>query len=346
MMAVIEMDTLEWQAKQKKPEDTPQVDPGEQGTSRAPNEQVEASEKESATPGAGVGAGDYDSDSYEEVEVTDDEDDPNTTKRPRISQDPEQTPPPTGPVEFNEDDIAWQLAQMEGDYSDQHDDNDYGDHSNGRDADDDEGIPLTADDNLALFRSLLDDSGISPYSVFEKVIEDMSIVEDSRYTALPNTSSRKEAFLQWSKDRIAALQAQKKSQQEEDDNDPNHPASLSKSAAKDPRIQYLRLLHTSATPKLYWPEFKRKYKKSPEMKDLALPDKDREKLYREYISKMKLSDTDRRKELVSFLKAANIPGEVGSVQQLPLTVLRDLRFYLVEERRRDELVSTFLEGGR
>lgn len=347
MMAVIEMDTLEWQAKQKKADDAPHGDGGEQAKSQLPKEQVQSTEGTGSLETKGPATtGDYDSDSYEEVEVTDDEDDPTATKRPRISQDRETTPPPTGPVEFNEDDIAWQLAQMEGGSSDQYDDD--GDHENGRDPNEDEGVPLTAADNIALFRSLLDDSSISPYSVFEKVIEDMYIVEDSRYIALPNTSSRKEVFLQWSKDRIASIQAQKKAQeaQEDNSNDPNHPTNLSKSALKDPKIQYLRLLHASATPKLYWPEFKRKYKKLPAMKDLALPDKDREKLYREYVSKMKLSDTDRRKELAAFLKAADIPSEVSSVEQLPLPILRDLRFYLVEERRRDELVNTFLEGRR
>ncbi|KEF59344.1 uncharacterized protein A1O9_04188 [Exophiala aquamarina CBS 119918] len=347
MMAVIKMDTLEWQEKnKKKAESTPDGNDEEQGKLQLPQGAEGASSMEPKEPTVG---GNYDSDSYEEVEVTDDDDDdggPATTKRPRISQDRETTPPPTGPVEFNEDDIAWQLAQMEGDYSGQYDNG--GEHENGRDPDDDEGVPLTAADNIALFRSLLDDSGISPYSVFEKVIEDMNIVQDSRYIALPNTSSRKEAFLQWSKDRIASIQAQKKEQEAQEDksNDPADPTTLSKSALKDPKIQYLRLLHASATPKLYWPEFKRKYKKTAAMKDLALPDKDREKLYREYISKMKLSDTERRKELVAFLKAAVIPSHVRNVEQLPLSVLRDLRFYLVEERRRDELVNTFLEAAR
>lgn len=337
MMAVIEMDTLEWQAK--KAQDVSQENKGEQEKSQLPKEHVQSVEQGAplATQEQPRG-GDYYSDSYEEVEVTDDEDDPTATKRPRISQDRDATPPPAGPVEFNEDDIAWQLAQMEGGYSDQYDDE--GDGENGRDADpdEDEGVPLTASDNIALFRSLLDDSGISPYSVFEKVIEDMYIVEDSRYIALPNTSSRKEAFVQWSKDRIASAQALKKEEQEQNQN--------RQSPHKDPKVLYLRLLHRHATPKLYWPEFKRKYKKEAAMKDLALQDKEREKLYREYISKLKLSDAERRKELAAFLKAADIPRDVRHVDDLPIAVLRDLRFYLIEERRRDELAATFLEAAR
>jgi hypothetical protein len=49
-------------------------------------------------------------------------------------------------------------------------------------------------------------------------------------------------------------------------------------------MPYLEFLQRNATPKLYWPEFKRKYKKEPEMRDSKLSDKDREKWYRDYIA--------------------------------------------------------------
>lgn len=345
MMAVIEMDTLEWKAKKAAEDKT-----GEIQESQPLEEGVQPVDQETSLPTKEQNAvDDYDSDSYEEVEVTDDEGeegDPNTAKRPRISQDDNNntTPPPTGPVEFNEDDIAWQLAQMEGAYSDQYDE----DGERDMDPEDDQGIPLTATDNIALFRSLLDDSGISPYSVFEKVIEDMSIVEDSRYTALPNSSSRKDAFAQWSKDRIALKKQQEQEQATLDSQQAS--SSASTLAAKDPKILYLRLLHHHATPKLYWPEFKRKYKREPAMTmkpTTSFPDKDREKLYREYVSKLKLGDSERRKLLVEILKSAEIDrSAVGSVADLPLDLQRDLRLYLLEERRRDELVTTFLETGR
>lgn len=350
MMAVIELDTLEWKAKKASEDKT--VEPQK---SQAPEESVQSADQVAPLPDQEqTKGGDYDSDSYEEVEVTDDEGDEGdrtTNKKPRVSQnhDTNTTPPPAGPVEFNEDDIAWQLAQMEGAYSDQYDED--GDGHPDPDDDEGEGIPLTATDNMALFRSLLDDSGISPYSVFEKVIEDMSIVEDSRYTALPNTSSRKEAFTQWSKDRIALKKQQEQEQlqsQQASTSSASNSASLL--AAKDAKIQYLRLLHHHATPKLYWPEFKRKFKREPAMTmkpTTSFPDKDREKLYREYISKLKLPDAERLKLLVGVLTAADIDRDaVRSVSDLPLEVQRDLRFYVLEEKRREELVMAFLETGR
>lgn len=332
MMAVIEMERLEWEAK-KKPEsereDHAEPEPKEKATPDVVSAQPPPQDEQ------------YDSDSYEEVEVTDDEADGldesnNPSKRPRISEDA-SSPPPKGPVEFNEDDIEWQLAQMEGEYDD-HDGPDNDEFS--QNDEDDEGLPLTASDNAALFRSLLDDSGISPYSVFEKVIEDLSIVEDERYIVLPNTSARKEAFAQWSKDRIAEAQAAKEVERRQQE------SSNSSLADKDPKIQYLRLLHLQATPKLYWPEFRRKYKKESAMKDMNLQDKEREKLYREYILKLKLSEPDRRKDLVSLLKGAEIPRSMTTLEEMPLNVMKDLRYYLIEQRRRDELVRTYLESSR
>lgn len=331
MMAVIDMDRLEWEAK-KKAEGEPQDIQEQEESQSKEGERPDSSTKPLAAPEQE----EYDSDSYEEVEVTDDEgqeeeegegDEGASSKRPRLSHDEQE--PPSGPVEFDEDDIAYQLAQMEEDY-DQYEEDAEAPNGDEEDGDEDEGLPLTASDNLALFRSLLDDSGISPYSTFEKFIEDTSIVEDPRYVALPNTSARKDAFATWSRDRIAELQAHKQSEQK---------------TRRDPKVEYLRLLQRHATPKLYWPEFKRKFKKEAPLRDTAMQDKDREKLYREFVAKLKTGESERRKDLVSLLKTLE-KGRVTRdtpLEDLPDLVLRDLRFYTIEERRRDELVTTFLQ---
>ncbi|EXJ72562.1 uncharacterized protein A1O5_03708 [Cladophialophora psammophila CBS 110553] len=342
MMAVIEMDRLEWEAKKKAETEQQETKEREKSQLRDDAERSETPTRE--RPQASTGPQEYDSDEYEEVEVTDEEvegiDEP--SKRPRLSDETEgEIPPSTGPVEFNEDDIAWQLAQMEGhDGYDEDRDHMHGDGegANPEEEDEDEGLPLTAQDNIALFRSLLDDSGISPYSTFEKLIEDTLLVEDPRYIALPNTSSRKEAFGAWSKDRIAELQAFKAS-------------TSAKESKKDAKVEYLRFLQKHATPKLYWPEFRRKFKKIPEMQDRELQDKDREKLYREFVAKLRLGDAESRKEFVSLLKSVDRAkfdkgrdrGSSVALDALPDAVLRDVRFHILEPTRRDELLRTFLE---
>ncbi len=343
-MKVIEMDRLEWEAKKKAEEaqkDKP-VEAEPEKTAQASEAANSADISTAERPPRPAEPQDYDSDSYEEVEVTDDEGDADQegaepSKRPRLTNQEDQEAPPSGPVEFNEDDIAWQLAPMEADAQSNYSDYDNLDPETQEVEDEDEGLPLTDQDNIALFRSLLDSSTISPYSTFERLIEDTRVVEDPRYIALPTVSARKEAFSAWSKDRIAELQALKAEQ-----------SGRSDTKKRDPRVEYLAFLHKTATPKLYYPEHKRKYKRAPEMTDRAFAEKDREKLYRELVGKLKLNESDRRKDLVGLLKdTAKAGGESFrrgmSLDELPEVVVRDVRFYTLEEGRRDELVGTFLE---
>ena len=318
MMKVIEMDRMEWEAK-KKAEDQGKKD-GQTGQTDQTRKSPAVEKRDS---GIQPTPHEDDSDSYEEVEVTDDEAEDgadDSSKRPRLSPQAPEAPP--GPVEFDEDDIAWQLAQMDEAPDDYNDAN--------ADGDEDEGLPITDEDTNALFRSLLDDFHISPYTTFERVIGDNQLIEDNRYIALPNMHRRKEVFQDWSRDRVAELQELK--------------AAERAKKKDDPKVRYLRFLQQNATPKLYWPEFKRKYKKEPEMQDYEVSDKDREKLYREYVQKLKASEGDRRKDLLALLKS--LPkGELtrrSKMDDLPDSVLKDLSFYLMDEKKRDELVEDFI----
>lgn len=201
-----------------------------------------------------------DSDEYEEVEVTDEEYDEGLSKRRRTeaTHDNEH-------VEFNEDDIAYQLTAMGQDYG--LDPGEYGvDHEDLEEGA--EGHPLTEEDSNALFRDMLDDFHISPYTPWERVIEEGRIIEDDRYTYLSTMKTRKEAWSSWSRDRMQQLKEQRERQKK-----------------KDPRIPYFAFLQTHATPKLYWPEFRRKFRKEQEMRDAKVSDKDRERWYRDYINR-------------------------------------------------------------
>ncbi|KAF3936678.1 hypothetical protein ABW19_dt0200092 [Dactylella cylindrospora] len=193
-----------------------------------------------------------DEDYYDDDEYFDEEHD---EKRMRLEG---------GQVEFTEDDIAWQLGAMAEDY--------------GLDEEDLEGAEdLPAEDGVLLFKDMLTDYRVNPYSTWEN--EMPKLVEDGRYTTLTTTKMRKQVFSQWCQERIAALKAEKE-----------------KEVKKDPRIAYLNFIEQNATPKLYWPEFKRKYKKEAPMKDLKVTDKDREKYYRDYISRDEKDSTKEAKE--------------------------------------------------
>ena len=276
---------------------------------------------------------DYDSSEYEEVEVTDDEDQP--AKRRKTDEQDEQDDEQGEDdefqeqdevVEFTEADIAAQLQAMGDEYG--LDPGDYDDGNMDEWADGVEGVEFSEDDAKLLFKDLLNDFRISPYSPWDKLLEEGKIIDDPRYTALSTTRARKECWDEWSREKIAELQAQRAQQEQ-----------------KDPRIAYMAFLQAKATPKLYWPEFKRKYKKEAAMRDLKLADKDREKAYREHVSRLKLPAAKLKSDLTALLKAQ--PGHVlhnrSSAADMPTSVVVDVRYISLDEKTRDELVEAYLQ---
>lgn len=251
---------------------------------------------------------DYDSSEYEEVEVTDSEDE-SAPKRQRTED--------AGPVEFTEADIAAQLAAMGG-----YDDSD-------EEMQEEEEEPLSEEEARQLFRDLLDDFNINPYSPWEKLIEEGKIIPDPRYTVLPTTKARKEAWAEWQLAKIAALKARRATEEK-----------------KDPRIPYLAFLQEHATPKLYWPEFRRKYKKEVSMKDTKLSDKDREKYYREHINRLKLPQATLKSDLKKLLESVPLKNlnNTTNLSDLPPQVVSDVRYISLDPKVRDPFVEAYIQG--
>jgi hypothetical protein len=262
---------------------------------------------------------DYDSSEYEEVEVTDDEGDEqdgdgHASKRRRTEEPGEE-----GPVEFTEADIAEQLAAMGADYADEA----MEDWEEG-----DEGLPLSDEDAKALFKDLLDDFNINPYSPWEKLIEDGKVFDDARYTVLNTMRARKEAWEEWSREKIRLLKEQR-----------------AKEEKKDPRIPYMAFLQDKATPKLYWPEFKRKYRKDGPMKDSSLSDKDREKWYREHINRLKLPQSTLKADLRALLESVPLSqlNNQTNPSHLPNKILVDLRYISLDPKIRDPIIEAYIQ---
>ena len=270
-----------------------------------------------AAPDASPRLVDSDGEEYEEVEVTDDEDEEHPPKRQKIEQgDAEQ------PVEFNEDDIAYQLASMGEDYG--LDRGEYGDLKDEELEEGAGGLTLTKDDTKALFKDMLNDFQISPYTPWERIIEAGHIIEDDRYTVLPNMKSRKEVWDEWSRDRIQQLRALREKEEK-----------------KDPRIPYFAFLESHATPELYWPEFRRKFRSEPEMRAANVTDKDREKWYREYINRLKLPESTLRADLVKLLKSTPLHAinRSTTIDMLPPNMLTDMRYISLRKSIRTPLIE-------
>lgn len=142
---------------------------------------------------------------YEEVEVTDDEDDgslPDEENHDHEAADQAQD-------ELNEDDFAYQLQAMNeqqdidlegGEVCDTH----------------------TPDDAQTTFHQMLDDWSIFPFTLWTSILdspplsEDKSydLLSDERFTVLPSSKLRKEAFDTWSRARIAEKRAAEQAAQQ------------------------------------------------------------------------------------------------------------------------------------
>jgi len=190
-----------------------------------------------------------------------------------------------------------------------------------------QGLPLTEEETVALFRDLLDDYQVNPYTPWEKIIEEGQIIEDNRYTVLSNMKLRREVWSTWSRDRIRELKERREKQEEE-----------------DPRIGYLSFLQERATPKLYWPEFKRKFRKEPEMKHPKISDKDRERYYRDHVTRLKLPESTKKSELSALLNSIPLPllNRSCNVEALPPAILIDLRYITLPPKVRDPLIEAYI----
>lgn len=186
---------------------------------------------------------------------------------------------------------------------------------------------MTEEDTKALFKDMLSDFQINPYTTWEKVIEAGHIVEDDRYAVLPNMRSRKEVWDEWSRDRIQQLREQREKEEK-----------------KDPRIPYFAFLESYATPKLYWPEFRRKYRNEAEMRGTKILDKDREKWYRDYISRLKLPESTLKADLIKLLKSTSLHAlnKFSTINALPSALLTDLRYISLRKSIRDPLVEAHI----
>jgi hypothetical protein len=314
MTAVIEFDRKERERKQRRERGEPS-DVEEEDNAMAEIE-AELAEAEGEVEIVEVDGeeGMENDEEYEEVEVTDDEGEEtgHAPKRPRTEEPNGDQPPEEG-----QDDLAWQLAQMEememgGDYDEQYED---------------EEPALSEEDCKALFKELLDDTRTSPFTPWDKVLESGVLFDDDRYKALPTMVARKDCFNSWSKDKAQFLKEEK-----------------AKAAKSDPRIPYLAFLDKHATPKLYWPEFRRKFKKEPELRDQKLPDKDKEKLYRDHIKRVGMRSSELKSDLSALLRAQPLAllNRSSTPDTLPSAVLTDLRFISLPPPTRDAMLNTYI----
>ena len=284
-----------------------------------------------------VGETGYDSEgSFEYVEVTDDEDEEGDEGAENSKADADGEAMDTveqaedGPVEFGEDDIAFQLAAMGAEYG--LDEGEYGEPPEEGWEEGAEGLAISDEDAANLFKDLLDDYRVSPFTPFDKIIADeseTSILNDDRYTILSSMKMRRQVFDDWAREKAAQIKDER-----------------AKMEKRDPRIPYLALLSEKATPKLYWPEFKRKFKKEPEMNDRKLSEKDREKLYRDHINRLKLPESTRKGDLLTLLKSVPLRdlNNATTLDALPQQLCTHLHLISLPASTRNQTLSKYISS--
>ena len=104
------------------------------------------------------------------------------------------------PVEFTEEDIAYQLAMMQGE--------------NYQEDQMQEEEELDDNAKRQIFISLLEDKEINPFNTWENEMPKM--VQDPRYSMLRNTKQRMEIFGEWARARIALIKEEKEHEVKED----------------------------------------------------------------------------------------------------------------------------------
>ncbi|KAL6709819.1 hypothetical protein ACN47E_000604 [Coniothyrium glycines] len=319
MMAVVEFDRREREKRERRERGEPSDDEQDAAIAEIEAELAEAEEEVEIVEVDGEEGMENDEE-YEEVEVTDDEGE-NTGSAPKRqrTEDASGNEPPGADAE--DDDLAWQLAQME-ELENMDNDAPYDAHYS-----DEEEPALSEEDCKALFKELLDDTHTSPYTPWTTVLDSGTLYDDERYKALPTMAARKDCFNEWAKEKSQRLKEEKAAQ-----------------AKRDPRIPYLAFLDRHATPKLYWPEFRRKHKKEAELKDTKLPDKDKEKLYREHIKRLAMRSSDLKSDLSALLRAQPLAllNRSTTLDTLPSPILTDLRYISLPPSSRDTLIESYI----
>lgn len=263
----------------------------------------------------------HDSSEYEEIEITDDEGHDagdEADEKGRHAKRQRTEGPSDEEMSDPEAEMLLQLQMMGGEYG--------ADENDGEGHEDE--VALSKEDAKELFKDMLDDFKISPFSPWEKLLEDGKVFDDPRYMALGTTKARKETWEEWSREKI---QEMKKCRAREE--------------KVDPKISYMVLLESQATPKLFWPEFKRKFKKETCMKEFCLSDKEREKWYREYINSLKMPTSRLKSDLLAFLKSfpATVLNSSTSSSHLPLQVRTDMRYVALRPEVRDPILEAYIQ---
>ncbi|KAJ8660337.1 hypothetical protein O0I10_003794 [Lichtheimia ornata] len=276
------------------------------------------------------------------------------SKRPKTDQE-EQEPEET--TEMTEEDIMWQLQNMDPEEMEAMGINVEGDNKEPTPSEEEQqqqppapqndtaaqaqeapsssaqpiesstGPQISDEEKIELFTQMLTEKNLDPFSTWEKELP--KFINDERYALLPH-GKRKNLFNNYC--RVLAEEQKAKRPQK-----------------KSPEEEFMSLLTQEATTKMYWDDFRRKAKNDPRFKAIR-ESKTREAMFRDYVKKLRKekesggSSRQREAAYNELLRETKDIQPGMRWRDAKLILEKDNRYHAIESKRlREDLFRDYLE---
>ncbi|KAI9140745.1 hypothetical protein BKA69DRAFT_1175710 [Paraphysoderma sedebokerense] len=233
-------------------------------------------------------------------------------------------------AEMTEADVEWQLAMMQDEGLLDEDAQEEQSHMVQQEPQ--KPIELEPEERVAVFKSLLADHNVSPFDTWDRILP--KIIHDERYAVVKTLKERKEAFDAYCQERAEDNRKQKAAEKK-----------------KSPREAYMELLEQEVNPKMYWDDFRRKFKRDPRFSNFER-DKDREKVFREFIDTLKVREKEKRNSeynavvdaFFQLLKENKNIHSDSTWKSVKRTIDHDKRYHAIRSSaEREELFEDYLK---
>ncbi|KAI7879010.1 hypothetical protein K492DRAFT_179030 [Lichtheimia hyalospora FSU 10163] len=276
----------------------------------------------------------------------------NDSKRPKTEQE-EQEPEET--TEMTEEDIMWQLQNMDPEEMEAMGIHVQGDKEEPAPAEEEQqqqqqptpendtaaqapsssvqpvesstGPKISDEEKIELFTQMLTEKNLDPFSTWEKELP--KFINDERYSLLPH-GKRKNLFNNYC--RVLAEEQKAKRPQK-----------------KSPEEEFMSLLKQEATTKMYWDDFRRKAKNDPRFKAIR-ETKMREAMFRDYVKKLRKDKESGGSSRQREAAYNELLRETKDIQpgirwrDAKLILEKDTRYHAIESKRlREDLFRDYLE---
>ncbi|KAI7890713.1 uncharacterized protein EV154DRAFT_510756 [Mucor mucedo] len=229
-------------------------------------------------------------------------------------------------TEMTEEDIMWQLQQMEGQESDTEGDippqEDVQEVAVVEEKEKNETKPeLSEEERIQQFNTLLEESHISPFAVY--TVEYPKLMTDPRFSLVPS-NKQKMLFNKYCHALGEHIRQEKAKE------------------AKRPEDEFKELLESKVTTKMYWDDFRRKYKDDARFKALPVT-REREALFKAHVKHNLNKKKNPVEEYKALLRNTDIRKDTRWRDAKKLLENHDAYHAIEDKDKREDLFRDYLE---